>query len=298
VQGYSLAALAANFARQITGKPTLMLVCSPIEAYYRCRQKYPGGPPYRRFEATTLNVLARANALVGDAYIVLSKHLGEVVHAHGARRVHEIPVYGVDTNIFCQPAKPKSQLKTELGLPTEGTLIFFSSRVAPEKDCETLLRAVRRLLDQGENLWLLHRSGGYRQFLRDAEQFGVAECVIATDAVHPHRALPLDYQACDVCVQASREEGLGFSPLEALACETPVIATRVGGLKETIRDGETGWTYPVGDDAALAACLQEVIKNPHEAVRRARNGREMVRAGFDRQIVFGKLTAYLETRIR
>ena len=298
VQGYSLAALAANLARQITGKPTLMLVCSPIEAYYRCRLQSASGPPYRKFEATALNLLARLNALVGDTYVVLSEHLAGVVRAHGARRVVNIPVYGVDTGIFHPAAHPKSQLKAELGLPTEGTLIFFSSRVAPEKDSETLLRAVRRLLDQGENLWLLHRSGGYRQFLRDAEQFGVAERVFATDAVHPHRGLPLDYQACDVCVQASREEGLGFSPLEALACETPVIATRVGGLQETIRDVETGWTYALGDDKALAGCLQRVIQDPAEAARRARIGREMVCAEFERQLVFGNFAAYLETRIR
>ncbi len=298
VQGYSLAALAANLARQITGKPTLMLVCSPIEAYYRCRLKHPGGPPYRKLEATTLNLLARANAILGDTYVVLSKHLADVVNTHGGRRVVNIPVYGVDTSIFHPPLKAKSELKSELGLPINGTLIFFSSRVAPEKDSETLLRATRRLLDQGADLRLLHRSGGYRQFLRDAEQFGIADRVIASDAVHPHRGLALDYQACDVCVQASREEGLGFSPLEALACETPVIATRVGGLKETIRDGTSGWTYPVGDETALAACLQQVIADPTEAARRARNGREMVLARYDRQLVFQNLAAYLETRFR
>ena len=145
---------------------------------------------------------------------------------------------------------------------------------------------MRRLLDDGQDLWLLHRSGGYRQFLADAEKFGVASHVIATDAVHPHHDLPLDYQACDVCVQASREEGLGFSPLEALACETPVIATQVGGLKETILDGQTGWTYPVGDDQKLAQCLASVISQPAEAARRAQAGRQLVTSHFDRKLVF------------
>lgn len=297
VQGYSLAALAANFARQITGKPTLMLVCSPIEAYYRCRRQHPGGPPYRRLEATALNLLARGNALLGDAYVVLSRHLEQVVRAHGGKNVFNIPIYGVDSGIFHPPLQTKAQLKAELGLPADGTLIFFSSRIAPEKDSETLLRAVRQLLDEGQNLWLLHRSGGYKQFLGDAGRFGIQSRVIATDAVHPHRALPLDYQACDLCVQASREEGLGFSPLEALACETPVIATRVGGLRETIRDGQTGWTYPVGDATALAACMREVIANPVEAVRRAHNGRQLVCSRFDRRLVFDQLAELLEGRI-
>ena len=113
----------------------------------------------------------------------------------------------------------------------------------------------RVLIDRGRDVWLLHRSGGYREFIKDAERFGVAERVVATDAVHPHQQLPLDYQAADVFVQASRAEGLGFAPLEALACGTPVVAAAVGGLKETIRDKETGWSYPAGDVDWLARSI-------------------------------------------
>ena len=294
VQGYGLAALAANIAQMFAGKPTLMLVCSPVEAYYRCRLAHPQGRPYQKHEAQLLGALAKINALVGQEYVVLSEHLAQVVLSHGARRVHNIPIYGVDTRIFTPPPIGKRELKQHLNLPTDGTLIFFSSRVAPEKDSETLLRAVRRLIDQGEQIWLLHRSGGYRQFLSDAERFGVREHVIATNAVHPHQQLPLDYQACDVCVQASREEGLGFSPLEALACETPVVATAVGGLKETIIDGRTGWSYPVGDDEALASALLEVIQHPLEAKTRAQAGRALVRERFDRTVVFDSFAKLTE----
>ena len=294
VQNYGLAALAANLAAQFTGTPTLMLVCSPAELYYRCRAQHADpAKPYLAHQAFLLQLLARCNALLGQRYIVLSRHLADVVRRHGARRVHIIPVYGVDTAVFAPSSECRCQLKRNLGLPDSGTLVFFSSRIAPEKDAETLLRAVSELLDAGRDLWILHRSGGYRQFLSDAERFGVGARVIATDAVHPHHQLPLDYQACDVCVQASRAEGLGFSPLEALACETPVIASAVGGLRETIIDGETGWTYPVGDSAALARALDEVIAKPDEAHRRAHNGSVMVQRRFDRSAVFAQLNDLL-----
>ena len=152
VQGYSLAALVANLARIVTSVPTIMLVCSPIEAYYECRRVHPNGPQYRQREVFILDLLARLNALTGDTYVVLSEYLRNVVRAHGARSIHNIPIYGVDTEIFHPPTKSKMEMKSALGLPTDGTLIFFSSRVAPEKDSETLLRAVRRLLDQNENI--------------------------------------------------------------------------------------------------------------------------------------------------
>jgi glycosyltransferase involved in cell wall biosynthesis len=200
-----------------------------------------------------------------------------------------VPIYGVDTRIFAPPTVSKAEIRRRLGLPETGSLVFFSSRIAPEKDSETLLAAVRRVLDDGHDLWILHRSGGYQEFLKDAAQYGVRDRVIATDAVHPHRDLPLDYQAVDVCIQASREEGLGFSPLEALASGIPVIATAVGGLRETIVDGETGWTYSVGDVEALAGRIVTVLREPEEAARRAARGREMVVARYDSRLVFERV---------
>ncbi|MBC7930750.1 MAG: glycosyltransferase family 4 protein [Rubrivivax sp.] len=297
VQGYGLAALAANVAGRALGLPVLMLVCSPVEKYYLCRKVHDDpAKPFRGRELLALRLLARANARLGQRYIVLSRHLAEVVRGHGARRSVEIvPIYGVDTQVFSPARAPKTATKERLGLPASGSLIFFSSRVAPEKDAETLLAAFRALLDAGQDLWLLHRSGGYREFLKAAEKFGVAARVVATDAVHPHEQLPEDYRAADICVQASREEGLGFSPLEALACGVPVVATDVGGLKETIVDGETGWSYPVGDAAALARCIVEALNDTEEAARRTANGRAMVCERYERRDTFKQLSNVIES---
>jgi glycosyltransferase involved in cell wall biosynthesis len=290
VQGYGPAALAANLASRLTGVPTAMLVCSPVEEYYRCRRGHPEpGKPYRRAELAALGLLARINARLGRGYVVLSRHLADVVRGHGTRRpVHHIPLYGVDTTRFRPTGVPRAALRARLSLPPDGAVIFFSSRVAPEKDAETLLEAFRRLRAAGRDVWLLHRSGGHRGFLRAAEAAGVADRVVATDAVHPDR-LPEDYQACDLCVQASRAEGLGFSPLEALACGVPVVATAVGGLTETVRDRETGWTYPAGDAGALAACVAAALDDPAEARRRAAAGRALVVAEYGREDAFARL---------
>jgi glycosyltransferase involved in cell wall biosynthesis len=296
VQDYGAAALAANAAARITGTPTFMLVCSPLELYYRCRISHP--LPGQRFHATKLaglTRLARLNARWGRHYIALSQHLEDVVRSHGATRpVSVVPIYGVDTAMFRPPDRPRDILRRQRGLPEQGEIILFSSRIAPEKDAETLLAAFKRLRDAGRDAWLLNRSGGYRTLQAYAERARVADRVIATDAVHPLRELPLDYQACDLCVQASRAEGLGFSALEALACETPVVATAVGGLRETILDGETGWTYPAGDASALARSMTQALTRREEARRRAQAGRRMVQERFERGPVFDRLMAVLE----
>ena len=163
--------------------------------------------------------------------------------------------------------------------------------MAPEKDAATLLDAVRLLATDGRDIRVLHRSGGHRRFAAEAARHGIADRVIATDAVHPLDELPLDYAASDLCVQASRDEGLGFSALEALACGIPVVASAVGGLRETIVDGATGWTCPPGDSAAMACAIASALDDTIEASRRAEAGRRMVIEQFERSRVFDRLIA-------
>jgi len=297
VQGYGPTALACNMAGRLAGLETLMLVCSPVEAYYACRRLEPAGRRYRRHEALAIAVLARLNARLGRRYVVLSPYLESVVRGHGARGpVDVIPVYGVDTAVFTPPIDPRPQTRHRLGLPPDAALIFFSSRIAPEKDPDTLLEAVARLRAEGRDVRILHLSGGYEDFRARAAARGLGEAVIARDAVPPFAGLADWYRAADVCVQASREEGLGFSPLEALACETPVIAASVGGLRDTIRDGDTGWTYPPGDGDALARAIRSALDQPGEARGRARRGRALVVERFDRERVFNRLADALERR--
>ena len=297
-QGYGAAALAARAGARVHRLPSALLVCSPMESYYECRRGEDGfGKPYRRHEHAALRLFAASNARSGADYVVLSRYLARVVEGHGARgRIDIIPVYGVDTAVFRPLAEPRAGIRQRRGLPADGHLIVFSSRVAPEKDAQTLLEAVRLLVAQGRDVRVLHRSGGYRRFEAEAGRFGLADRVVATDAVHPHDELPLDYAASDLCVQASRDEGLGFSVLEALACGVPVVASAVGGLRETIVDGHTGWTCPPRNPDAMARAIASALDHPVESSCRAEAGRRMVAAEFERSRVFGRmLTRITET---
>ncbi|MCI0673335.1 MAG: glycosyltransferase family 4 protein, partial [Myxococcaceae bacterium] len=226
-QNAGLTSLAANALRHLSRAPTFLLVCSPNVAYFQCR--YLRGeltlPAYLTGRAM-LEAARAANAILAERVLVLSRYLGDAVAPDHPEKVHVLPLYGVDTSRFTPADAARKQLLRErLGLPLERFIIFFSSRVAPEKDTESLLDACALLQQDGRDFRLLNLSGGYRQLMALAARKGLGERVIARDAVDPMRELAGYYQASDVCAQVSLAEGLGFSPLEALACGIPVVAT-------------------------------------------------------------------------
>jgi starch synthase len=65
-----------------------------------------------------------------------------------------------------------------------------------------------------------------------------------------------------------------------MACGTPVVASRVGGIPEVVVDGETGWLVPPGDEAALARALRDALGDPARARRMGEAGRRRVEAHF------------------
>lgn len=299
VQGYGPTAAGANLFGRLAGRSVLMLVCSPAEAYYRCRKLSSNGRPFSQVEYLAIRVFSVLNAWIGQGYVVLSPYLASVIRSHGARQpIDIIPVYGIDREIFRPSTESKNSIRRRLGLPDDRPIVFFSSRVAPEKDAETVLRAVGILAANGRPVHLLHLSGGHKEFLSLATSLGVDRHVIAGDAVAPFAALADHYCASDVCVQSSVEEGLGFSPLEALACGVPVVATAVGGLNDTIRNGETGWQVPLGDAGALAKAIVDILDGAEEAARRTRAGAAAVERSYDRRFVFEAFVNRLAGAVR
>jgi glycogen synthase len=88
------------------------------------------------------------------------------------------------------------------------------------------------------------------------------------------------YSHAAVFVCPSIYEPFGIINLEAMACGTPVVASRVGGIPEVVQDGETGWLVEPGDPAALARALQAALADPARARRMGEAGRRRVEAHF------------------
>ncbi len=167
----------------------------------------------------------------------------------------------------------------------------------PDEVLVSFLGQVREIKGVGDFIAMAHRlPHSHARFLiagecRDPEKFegsySAASLEVAFKGDSRLRYLGyLDrvedlYRASDIVVVPSRwQEPLGLINLEAGACRTPVVATRSGGIPEIVCDGETGFLVDIGDVAALAARVAELIDDSGLRTRMGEAARERVKAEF------------------
>src|SRR2546428_12648941 len=88
------------------------------------------------------------------------------------------------------------------------------------------------------------------------------------------------YKEAAVCASPSGYEPLGIISLEAMACETPVVATRVGGIKEVVVSEETGLLVPPGEPAKLGRAITRILEDPQPGAKMGMAGRRHVLRNF------------------
>jgi D-inositol-3-phosphate glycosyltransferase len=218
-------------------------------------------------------IVAAADRLVAANAI----ERNELVTAYraDAARVAVIPC-GVDTDVFT-PGDPTAA-RAALDLPP-GPLLLYVGRIAPIKGLETLLDAVGCLRGAG-TLARLAVVGGETDEPTDGHEADVRRRAAAlglSDAVtfvgaQPQQRLRDWYVAADVTVLPSYYESFGMVALEAMACGSPVVASRVGGLQTTVRDGVTGLLVTEGDPCALAGTITRVLGDDGLRWRLGREG--------------------------
>ncbi len=183
-----------------------------------------------------------------------------------AHRIVVVPC-GVDIDEF-QPLD-RARVRVELGLEGEQPIVLFVGRIEPLKGIDVLLRAVAQIESSFRLLVVGGDSkdaGRKRELTALASRLGVRAQVSFLDAV-PHDRLPLYYNAADICVVPSYYESFGLVAVEAMACGVPVVASRVGGLKETVQDGQTGYLVPWHCPEPFAERLEMLLSN--ESLRRS-----------------------------
>jgi glycosyltransferase involved in cell wall biosynthesis len=288
--------LNATIAGRLLGVPVVTYMgVAPLQ-YFRCRRerrqigwlKAAAGSAFIRF-ALMVNGRLATIALCNGSYL---RDIAAKTSAHAVAGSY----YGVDVNLF-KPVEERERqvLRRRHQLPEARFLIFFSSRMSHEKDPETVLRATSLARERGLDAVIVNLGGGFREFLELARHLGLPRAedwMIGRPAIHPMKDLCEYFQAADLVIQSSLEEGLGFAPLEALACGTPVVATEVGGMAAQL-PGLAQLT-PRRDVEAMARAILWVAGHRTEAVAQAMRGCAFVRARWTRDQAFADLKTVLE----
>lgn len=173
--------------------------------------------------------------------------------------------HGIDTEKFA-PAD-KLEVRSSLGLPA-GRLVGCFGRIRHQKGTDVFVEAILANMAKHPDITgiILGRATEKHQAFEEDLQAkidaaGLTDRIRFCDEV-PVDAIPQWYQSLDLFIAPQRWEGFGLTPIEAMACGVPVLATRVGAFEELILDGKTGRLIVRDDIPAMIQALDEALSDP------------------------------------
>ena len=280
---FFMSALVAAEVKRATGTPFVVT----FHALGRVRRLHQNGA-----DAFPIERLAIEDRAVAEADRVIAEcpqDEADLVHHYDADpdRIVTIPC-GFDPAEFAP--MPKALARARLDLDPDVPMILQLGRMVPRKGVDNVIRGLARLRrDRGIPAQLLVVGGESAdpdpaitpeigRLRRVAAEEGVADAVTFVGS-RGRSALRAYYCAADVFVSTPWYEPFGITPVEAMACGTPVVGSAVGGIKSTVVDGRTGYLVPPDDPAALADRLAHLLQTPgllaamgRRAIRRANAG--------------------------
>ncbi len=182
---------------------------------------------------------------------------------------------GIDPNAFRRDRAGEAGIRSRLGVDRDQYVIGSVGRLEPQKRFDLLIDAFAALHSERPNLRLMIAGdGSLAATLNDqVSRLGLESCCMLLG----HRTDVADlHHAFDLFVQSSDYEGTPNAVLEAMALETPIVATSAGGSAEIVRDRLDGLIVPAGDAQALTAAVREAIAHPDATSARALSARRRV----------------------
>ena len=194
------------------------------------------------------------------------------------------------------PATERASWRTRLHVPADALVIGIVARLDPDKDHATLLNAFARVAARVPRVYLVCVGDGPQRaaLAALAQGLGLDGRVQFAGTLTPPFNL---HHLFDVSVLCSVTEAFPNSVLEAMAAGRPLVATRVGGVPDAVRDGETGVLVPAGDPEALAAALRTMIEAPARALALGAAAQAHVRAEYHEPRVLERLSAWYESLV-
>jgi glycosyltransferase involved in cell wall biosynthesis len=225
---------------------------------------------------TALKALDRLVASLATHVLVISPSERSVLEREGvvppgrARLIANGSLCGVDFERFRADPQWRRDARGELGLPAGALVALFLGRITRDKgvlDLAHAFRAVASAIPQAYLVYVGPDEQGLEPALREAAGEHGARLRIRGLTDFPEHYIA----AADLLALPSYREGFGNVLIEAAAAGVPALASRIYGIEDALRDGETGLLHPPGDVAAIAAGLRRLLE---DAALRARLGRQ------------------------
>jgi glycosyltransferase involved in cell wall biosynthesis len=234
-----------------------------------------------RYGAARLVRIDRQNAAAAQTILVNSYFSSEaVLRAYG--RSARVSYLGVDDQLFLPRDEPRSDYVLAVGY------------LGPHKGYDFLVRALARIAPRRRPRLLVVANSehpGWRQHLEALA--GRSEVALEIRTSVEDKALVDLYNRARLLVYAPYLEPFGLAPLEAMACGTPVVAVREGGVRESVRDGETG-VLVERDEQAFAAAVADLLAADERRRRMGRQATDAVRAFWTWSHAGARLLQHLE----
>jgi glycosyltransferase involved in cell wall biosynthesis len=208
--------------------------------------------------------------------IAVSGEIRDELMRAGVRpeRLRTVP-NGIDHRLFRRDPAQVAAARAALGIAPGERVLGAMGRIEPQKRFDLLLGAFAELRARRPGLRLLIAGDGSRRAGLEAEAARLGLAPACRFLGHYGDAVGFQH-ALDVFVQSSDYEGTPNVILEAMALESPVVATAVGGTGELVADGVHGLLVSPGDAAALAAAVERTLAEPGETALRVRAARQRV----------------------
>ena len=181
------------------------------------------------------------------------------------------------TNVQIAPM-PVATERFHPGGSRQSSRFLFAGRLNEQKGLGHLLKAMASMQSLAM-LDVVGEGGDGARLRLQASQLGISDRIVWHGQVGQDQLLRF-YQSATAVVVPSVDEGLGLVAVEALMCETPVVAFRSGGLTDVVEHERTGLLVTPGNTAELARALDAVLASPERAAELGRAGRSFAATAF------------------
>ncbi|HWW88715.1 MAG TPA: glycosyltransferase family 4 protein [Vicinamibacterales bacterium] len=259
----------------------------PAESAFTRLLKWPARLIYRR----------------ADHFVCIGRDIEQEALDAGVprQRVHYLP-HGVDLRRFRPAANAeRAALRAAVGWPVDRVVVLFVGRLSIEKGIVDLVEAWRSVKDDRALLVIVgpdmpahpwDAGPRIKTLIEQNDLKGRVRLSGASDDTAPL------YRAADVFVQPSHFEGFGISAIEAMASGLPVVAARVGGLRDFLVDGENALLHEPRSPASIAQALARLLSDVSERSRLAAAGLRTVRQRFDERDVLVNYASLITSAAR